>query len=50
MSNVVCFPSPLSTRKTPIAVEVIVAPQVDQWVAWLRIRFPQVCKKILTEW
>lgn len=37
MTNVIAFPSPLSTRKTPIAVEVIVAPQVDMWVAWLRL-------------
>ncbi|TXN76072.1 hypothetical protein FV228_01540 [Methylobacterium sp. WL18] len=37
MSKIVAFPSPLSTRKTPIAVEVIVAPQVDMWVAWLRL-------------
>ena len=37
MTNVIAFPSPLSNARTPIAVEVIVAPQVDQWVAWLRL-------------
>lgn len=37
MSNVVAFPSPMSNRQTPIALEVIVAPQADVWVAWLRL-------------
>lgn len=37
MTNVVVFPSPLATRKTPIAIEVIIAPQADLWVAWLRL-------------
>ena len=37
MSNVVAFPSPMSNRRTPIAVEVIVTPAADLWVAWLRL-------------
>lgn len=34
--SIVPFPSPLSNERTPAAVEVIVAPLADLWVAWLR--------------
>ena len=37
MNNVVAFPSPMSNRRTPVAIEVIVAPAADLWVAWLRL-------------
>lgn len=37
MSNVVAFSSPMSNQWAPIAIEVIVAPQADLWVAWLRL-------------
>lgn len=37
MSKVVAFPSPMSTQRTPVAVEVIVAPAADLWVAWLKL-------------
>ncbi|MCJ2052611.1 hypothetical protein [Methylobacterium sp. J-070] len=37
MTNVVAFPSPMSNQRTPIAIEVVVAPLCDLWVAWLRL-------------
>lgn len=37
MSTIVPFPSPMSNARTPVALEVIVAPLADLWVAWLRL-------------
>ena len=37
MTNVVAFPSPMVSDRTPAAVEVIVAPAANLWVAWLRL-------------
>lgn len=37
MMNVIAFPSPMVSDRTPAAVEVIVAPVADMWVAWLRL-------------
>lgn len=37
MTKIVAFPSPMVNDRTPVAVEVIVAPVADIWVAWLRL-------------
>ncbi|MCJ2067354.1 hypothetical protein MKK75_00805, partial [Methylobacterium sp. J-030] len=35
MGSVVAFPSPMSTQRTPVAVEVIVCPTAGVWISWL---------------